>query len=69
MTDDGKGMTEEVAAKVFEPFYTTKEMGRGTGLGLSMVYGIVHRWGGQVKINTAPARKNAEFRASAAPMP
>ena len=54
VTDDGKGMTEEVAAKVFEPFYTTKEMGRGTGLGMSMVYGIVHRWGGQVEINTAP---------------
>jgi signal transduction histidine kinase/ActR/RegA family two-component response regulator len=54
VTDDGKGMTEEVAEKVFEPFYTTKEMGRGTGLGLSMVYGIVHRWGGQVEINTAP---------------
>jgi hypothetical protein len=47
-------MTEEVAAKVFEPFYTTKEMGRGTGLGMSMVYGIVHRWGGQVEIDTAP---------------
>jgi signal transduction histidine kinase/ActR/RegA family two-component response regulator len=54
VTDDGKGMTEEVAAKVFEPFYTTKEMGRGTGLGMSMVYGIVHRWGGQVEIDTAP---------------
>jgi signal transduction histidine kinase/ActR/RegA family two-component response regulator len=54
VTDDGKGMTKEVAAKVFEPFYTTKEVGRGTGLGLSMVYGIVHRWGGQVDITTAP---------------
>jgi signal transduction histidine kinase/ActR/RegA family two-component response regulator len=54
VTDDGEGMTEEVAAKVFDPFYTTKEVGRGTGLGLSMVYGIVHRWGGQIEINTAP---------------
>jgi signal transduction histidine kinase/ActR/RegA family two-component response regulator len=54
VTDNGEGMTEEVAAKVFEPFYTTKEVGQGTGLGLSMVYGIVNRWGGQVEITTVP---------------
>ncbi|HEY7613974.1 MAG TPA: PAS domain S-box protein [Gemmatimonadales bacterium] len=41
VTDDGSGMTKETLAKIFEPFYTTKPVGAGTGLGLSTVYGIV----------------------------
>ena len=50
--DNGDGMTPEVAARAFEPFYTTKETGRGTGLGLAMVYGIANRSGGSASIST-----------------
>jgi nitrogen-specific signal transduction histidine kinase len=50
--DTGTGMTDEVLAKAFEPFYTTKPVGSGTGLGLSQVYGIAKQTGGTVSIST-----------------
>lgn len=50
VTDTGSGMSPEVAAQAFEPFFSTKEEGKGSGLGLSMIYGFVKQSGGHVKI-------------------
>jgi PAS domain S-box-containing protein len=52
MTDTGCGMSPEVLARVFEPFYTTKEIGKGTGLGLSQVYGFAKQSGGAAHIDS-----------------
>ena len=50
--DTGEGMSEEVKAHAFEPFYTTKQVGKGSGLGLSQVYGLAHQSGGTVAIDS-----------------
>jgi signal transduction histidine kinase len=52
ISDSGVGMPPEVAARVFEPFYTTKEVGKGSGLGLAQVYGFVTQSNGQVTIES-----------------
>jgi PAS domain S-box-containing protein len=52
--DTGSGMTPEVLARAVDPFFTTKEIGSGTGLGLSQVYGMVQQCGGEMHIRSAP---------------
>ena len=56
ITDTGCGMDHETRANLFEPFYTTKEIGKGTGLGLAMVYGIVQQNHGFVTVDSAPGK-------------
>ena len=61
VADTGTGMTPEIADKIFNPFFTTKEVGKGTGLGLATVLGLVKSHGGFVTLSTEPG-KGSTFR-------
>ncbi|MBJ9973876.1 PAS domain-containing protein [Pseudomonas sp. S75] len=56
VADQGHGMTQEVIERAIDPFFTTKPLGQGTGLGLSMVYGFVRQSGGQMQIQSCPGK-------------
>jgi PAS domain S-box-containing protein len=60
-TDTGIGIAEENREKIFEPFFSTKEVGKGTGLGLSICYGIIEAHGGRIEVDSR-ANEGATFR-------
>jgi PAS domain S-box-containing protein len=56
VTDSGPGVAPQVLDRMFEPFFSTKEMGKGSGMGLAIVHGIVHEHGGHIVVETDPGR-------------
>lgn len=61
ISDNGHGMTPGILDKIFDPFFTTKEVGRGTGLGLSVSYGIIKKFRGDIIVKSEP-EKGSSFK-------
>ncbi len=57
--DDGPGIPDDIKSRIYDPFFTTKEMGKGTGMGLEVVQRIVHQHNGSIKVKSVPG--NTEF--------
>jgi signal transduction histidine kinase len=57
VSDTGPGIPEEIMDRIFDPYFTTKGNGEGTGLGLSVVYGVIKNYKGAVKVKSAPGEK------------
>jgi len=61
VNDTGEGIPEEIQGRLFDPFYTTKEEGQGTGLGLSVVYGIIQKHHGHITVKSSPGQGASFF--------
>ena len=57
VSDNGNGIPQKILEKIFQPFFTTKPTGEGTGLGLSLSYDILKAHGGEIKVNTRENEK------------
>ncbi len=67
VSDSGSGIDAETAQKIFQPFFTTKAPGKGTGMGLSVIYGIMENHGGHILLDSEPG-KGSTFRMLFAPL-
>ena len=61
VADTGYGVPPEFQNKIFDPFFTTKKIGEGTGMGLSVIHGIIKRYGGMINFDSEPG-KGSTFR-------
>ncbi len=68
VTDTGIGITEEAMEKIFDPFFTTKEVGKGMGMGLSIIYGIIRDFDGDIQVEGRPG-EGARFTVSFTALP